>query len=207
MIHKEFNVIQFMSNKTWFLAPIELYIIIKIRLIRLELDINSEEISLFLKKNKKYIGNIESAAHNAKYSDEILNSVAIFFSERAKKKQKDLIKAGDNTIIKTDYIIHDFYPTEILSDEKVVKEVPPIPVGLGPTGTLNGLIESTDFFKTARTLKEIVDKVNKVQNQHWKASNLTQPLENAVKGKNIRLEVAIRNDLNTYILAKKQKNV
>lgn len=196
-----------MSNKKWYLAPIELYIIIKVRLIRLELDIISEEISLFLKKGKKYIGNIESTAHNAKYSDEILDSVALFFSERAKKKQKDRIKAGDNTIIKTHYTIHDFYPTEILSDEKVIKEIPPIPVGLGPTGTLNGLIESTDFFNTTRTLKEIVDRANKVQIQNWKASNFTQPLENAVKGNNKRLEVILKDGLNTYVIPTKQKKV
>lgn len=196
-----------MANNKWYLTPIELYVIIKVRLFRLELGIISEEISQFLKKNPKYIGNIESGAHNSKYNDEILSEIAAFFSKKAKQKQEDLIKAGDNTIIKTYYTIHDFYPTEILGDEKIVKVIPPIPEGMGPTGTLNALIESTEFFTTARTLNEIVIKANTIQNQNWKANNFTQPLENAVKGNNKRLEIILKDGLNTYILAKKQKKV
>lgn len=194
-----------MAKTIWYLAPIELYLIIRIRIIRLELGVTAKEVSLFLKKNPKYIGHIESSAHNAKYSDEILSSVALYLTERARSKQKELIKENDNNIIQTDYTIHDFYPTEILGDEKVVKKIDPIPPGSGPTVTLNALIEATNFFKTARTLKEIVAKANKVQNQNWEASNFTQPLENAVKGKNKRLEVVLKDGLNTYILAKKQK--
>lgn len=191
-----------MAKTIWYLFPIELYLIVRIRTIRLELDITAEEISVFLKKNPKYIGHIESSAHNAKYNDEILSDIAIYLTEKAKNKQEDLIKADDDTIIQTEYTIHDFYPTEILSDEKVVKKIDPIPLGSGPTGTLNALIESTNFFKTARTLKEIVAKANKVQNQNWEASNFTQPLENAVKGKSKRLDVILKDGLNTYILTR-----
>ncbi|TYP94634.1 hypothetical protein BC792_11142 [Sphingobacterium allocomposti] len=186
--------------------PIELYIIIKIRAIRLDLGITAEEISLFLEKNPKYIGHIESNAHNAKYNDEILSSIALYLTERAKEKQKEFIKENDSTIIKTEYNIYDFYPTEILSDEKVIKEIPPIPSGSGPAPTLNALIEATDFFKKARTLKEIVEKANKEQSQNWEASNFTRSLERAVKGKNKRLKVILNdNGLNTYILLKKPK--
>ena len=197
-----------MAKKIWHLAAIELFIIVRIRLIRLELGVTGEEISEFLGKNEKYIGNIESGAHNAKYNDEILSSIALYLTERAKEKQEEFIKENDNTIIKTEYTIHDFYPTEILSDQKVIKEIPPIPPGSGPAPTLNALIEATAFFKIARPLKEIVNKANKVQNQNWEASDFTRPLERAVKGKNKRLEVILNDSgLNTYILPKKQKKV
>src|SRR5690606_32821494 len=108
-----------MAKTIWYLSPIELYLIIRIRIIRLELGVTAKEISLFLKKNPEYIGNIESSAHNAKYSDEILSLIAIYLTIRAKEKQQELVDAKDKTIIQTEYTIHDFYPTEILSDEKV----------------------------------------------------------------------------------------
>ena len=169
------------------------------------MGITAKEISLFLKKNPEYIGNIESSAHNAKYNDEVLSLIAVYFTLMAKEKQKELLAAQDETVIQTEYTIHDFYPSEILSDEKVIKKIDPIPHDSGPTGTLNALIESTDFFETARTLKEIVEKANSVQNQNWEASNFTQPLENAVKGKNKRLRVVLKDGFNTYILHKRRK--
>lgn len=194
-----------MAKKNWQIAPIELFIIIKVRLIRLELGITGEEISEFLGKNEKYIGNIESGAHNAKYSDDILSKVATYFTQIAKSRQNERNIVGDKTTIKTEYTIHDFYPAIILSDEKVVKEIPSIPPGSGPAPTLNALIESTDFFKTARTLNDIVVKSNNVQNENWEASDFTRPLERAVKGKNKRLEIILKDGLNTYILPKKVK--
>src|SRR5690606_22271034 len=149
---------------------------------------------------------IESSAHNAKYNDEILSQIALYFTQIAKEKQQEFLNAGDPTSIKTEYTIYDFYPKEILSDEKVIKEIPGIPEGSGPASTLNALIEATDFFKTARTLKEIVLKANEVQNKNWEASDFTRPLERAVKGTNKRLEIILDgNGLNTYILARKQK--
>jgi len=194
-----------MAKTIWYLSLIEIYLIVRIRTIRLELGITAKEISLFLKKNPEYIGNIESSAHNAKYNDEVLSLIAVYFTLMAKEKQKELLAAQDETVIQTEYTIHDFYPSEILSDEKVIKKIDPIPHDSGPTGTLNALIESTDFFETARTLKEIVEKANSVQNQNWEASNFTQPLENAVKGKNKRLRVVLKDGFNTYILHKRRK--
>lgn len=192
-----------MAKTIWYLSPIELYLIIRIRIIRLELGVTAKEISLFLKKNPKYIGHIESSAHNAKYSDEILSRVALYLTERAKTKQKELIKANDNTIIQTEYTIHDFYPTKVLGDEKVVKKIDPIPPGSGPTVTLNALIESTNFFEKARTVNEIVTECNALQNQNWKANSFSQPLASAVKRK--QLVIILENDLNTYIKPKKRK--
>jgi transcriptional regulator with XRE-family HTH domain len=195
-----------MEKKTWYLSPIELFIIIAIRTIRLELDITGEEISNFLEKNPKYIGHIESNAHNAKYNDTVLSKIALYLTEKAKERQKELIESKDDTIIKTEYTIYDFYPKEILGNDKILKEIEPIPAGSGPTPTLNALIEATDFFKVARTLKEIVIKANEVQNESWDASDFTRPLERAVKGKNRRLEVVLNDGgLNTYVVIKKAK--
>ncbi len=192
-----------MNKHIWYLSPIELYIIIQVRKIRLDLDIPAEAISRFLKKNEKYIGHMESAGNNSKYTDEILSLIAVYFTLRAKEKQKELIEANDNTIIQTEYTIHDFYPTEILGDEKVVKKIDPIPPGSGPTITLNALIESTDFFKKARTVNEIVTECNALQNQNWKANSFSQPLASAVKRK--QLVIILENGLNTYIKPKKRK--
>lgn len=196
-----------MAKNTWFLFPIELYLIIQVRRIRLELNIVGEELSKFLKKSEKYIGHIESGAHNSKYNDEVLTEIAIYFSQIAEIRQKELKDSRENTIIKTEYTIYDFYPTEILSNDKVLKEIPPIPPGLGPAPTLNALIEDPTYFKKARTLNEIVNSANKVQNQQWEAKDFTRPLERAVKGNNKRLEIILKGGLNTYILIKKAKKV
>lgn len=192
-----------MSNKIWYLFPIELYIIIQVRKIRLDLNITTKEISDYLNRNEKYIGHMESAANNSKYNDEVLNDIAIYFTLKASELQQKYNTENNGLKIKTEYTIYDFYPNEILDDNKVIKTIPPIPEGSGPTGTLNALIESTDFFAVYRTLKEIVEKANEVQKQTWEGSNFTQPLENAVKNK--RLSLTITNGLNSYTLAKIQK--
>ncbi|WP_294347904.1 hypothetical protein [uncultured Sphingobacterium sp.] len=194
-----------MATNIWFLFPIELYLIIQVRRIRLDLNISAEELSNFLKKGEKYIGHIESSAHNSKYNDEVLSEIAIYFSEIAKLRQQELKDSGDSIVNKTQYTIDDFYPKEILSNDKVLKEIPPIPPGVGPAPTLNALIEDQTFFKKAKTLNEIVIKANVVQNQNWEAKDFTRPLERAVKGKNKRLKVVLKGDLNTYILIGKQK--
>ncbi|MGJ1325582.1 hypothetical protein [Sphingobacterium multivorum] len=194
-----------MATNIWFLFPIELYLIIQVRRIRLDLNIVAEELSNFLKKGEKYIGHIESRAHNSKYNDEILNEIAIYFSQIAKMRQQELKDSGDSSIIKTDYRIYDFYPAEILSNDKVLKEVPPIPPGAGPAPTLNALMEDQTFFRKAKTLNEIVIKANEVQNQNWEAKDFTRPLERAVKGNGKRLKIVLKGDLNTYILVSKHK--
>lgn len=195
MIHKEILVLNCMEATTIeYLSPLDLYIIIKVKFYRLELGISPKELSIHLDKNKNYIGNIESSAHNGKYNDSVLNDIAAYFTRKAKERQ---------STIKVEFSIHDFYPTNILSNNRVIKDIPHILDESGPTGTLNSLIESTDFFKTKRTLKEIVEKANEVQNQTWEGSNFTQPLENAVKNK--RLTLTIIGGLNSYTLAKIQK--
>lgn len=194
MIFKQIAVLQSMNRKIEYLFPIELYIIIKVRFFRLELGILPEELSLFLDKNKHYIGNIESSSHNGKYNDTVLNKIAAYFTDKAKELE---------TADKTEYTIYDFYPTEILSDNIVIKVIPAIPKGSGPTGTLNALIEATDFFDSEKTLKEIVNKANEVQNQSWQGNNFTQPLENSVK-KN-RLKLTLIGGQNNYTSVQKTK--
>lgn len=183
-----------MNRKIEYLFPIELYIIIKVRFFRLELGILPEDLSLFLDKNKHYIGNIESSSHNGKYNDTVLNKIAAYFTDKAKELE---------TADKTEYTIYDFYPTETLDDNRVIKNIPYILDGSGPTGTLNALIEATDFFDSERTLKEIVNKANEVQNQSWQGSNFTQPLANSVK-KN-RLKLTLVDGQNSYTSVQKTK--
>ncbi len=183
------------------ISPIQLYSLIAVRRIRLHYGIPAQDLAIGIGKSINYIGTMENEQTEGGYNDTVLTEIAQYISTKIKDYPESELEIKG----KTDYTIYDFYPTEILSDEKVIKKIDPIPPGSGPTGTLNALIESTNFFKTARTLNEIVTKANKVQNQNWEASNFTQPLENAVKGKNKRLEVVLKDGLNTYILAKKRK--
>lgn len=194
-----------MNKNTWYLFPIDLYIIIRVRKIRLDLDISGEEISEYLDMNEKYIGHMESAGNNSKYNDEVLNKIAMYFSIIARKRQQELIDSKDDTVIKTDYTIYDFYPEETLSDDKVIKQIPPIPEGSGPAATLRVLIE-IGFFHKAKSLEEIISKSNELQNQAWEAKDFTRPLDRAVRGTNKRLIVVLNKEgLNTYKLLKKAK--
>lgn len=187
--------------KAILISPIQLYSLIAVRRIRLHYGISAQELAKGIGKSINYIGTMENEQNEGGYNDTVLTEIAQYISAKIKEYPESLLEIKG----KMEYSIYDFYPSEILSDEKVVKKIDPIPLGSGPTGTLNALIESTNFFKTAKTLKEIVTKANKVQNQNWEPSNFTQPLENAVKGKNKRLDVILKDGLNTYTLAKKQK--
>ncbi|WP_343566106.1 hypothetical protein [Sphingobacterium sp.] len=186
----------------WYLTPFELLTIIIVRNIRLELGISGEELSLYLDKSKKYIAVIESAASYSKYTEEMLLKIAIYFTEIAKEIESK--HGGENlpANFKNEYSILDLQPSEILERDKVVKEIPSIPEGTGSSATLNAVIETSDFFDTARTLQEIVDYCNKLQNQNWKGSDFTAALSRATKKKNKRLEVKLVNEINTYIIYK-----
>lgn len=185
------------------ISPIQLYNITAVRRIRLYYGISAQDLSLGIGKSPNYIGTMENEQIEGSYSDTILTQIAQYINDIIKNHPDRALEIKG----KTNYTIYDFYPTEILSNEKVIKKVDPIPYGSGPTITLNSLIESTDFFKKARTLNEIVAKSNAVQNKKWVAQDFTQPLENAVKGKNKRLDVVLKDGLNTYTLTRKQKKV
>lgn len=189
--------------KVILISPIQLYNITAVRRIRLYYGISAQELSLGIGKSQNYIGTMENEQIEGSYSDTILTEIAQYINEKIKKYPDSKLEVKG----KKDYTIYDFYPTEILSDDKVIKKIDPIPSGSGPTVTLNSLIESTDFFKKARTLNEIVAKSNTIQNKNWTAQHFTQPLENAVKGKNKRLEVILKDGLNTYMVPKKAKKL
>lgn len=168
------------------ITPTQQYNIDSIRRIRLELDIVSEELSLISSPSKhlKYIGNIESSRGKGFYTDAAMVKIASYFSKVAKERQKELIESGSNDRIKTEYSIRDFYPPKPLEDKLQIKTSIPIPKGVGPTVTLNAVIETEDFFDRERTLKEIVSYCNKFDNKNWKESDFTATLERAVgKGK------------------------
>lgn len=192
-------------KKEWYLTPYELLTIIIVRTIRLSLGISGEELSLYLGKSKEYIGHIESKASALKYSEEVLYHIATYFSLKAEERKKECIANGEPIDFETSYTNLDLQPSEIQSRDKVLKVIPPIPPGAGSASTLNAVIESTKFFDQARTLEEIVNHCNKLQNQTWTSSDFTDALSRAVKGKNKRLEVVIVNGRNTYIKYKAKK--
>lgn len=189
--------------KVILISPIQLYNITTVRRIRLHYSISAQELSLGIGKSQNYIGTLENERIEGSYSDSVLTQIAEYINDKIKNYPEIKLEIKG----KTNYSIYDFYPTKILSDVKVVKKIDSIPLGSGPTVTLNSLIEFTAFFKKARTLNEIVAKSNTIQNKNWVAQDFTQPLENAVKGNNKRLEIILKDGLNTYILAKKQKKV
>lgn len=190
----------------WLLTPYELFTIIIVRNTRLDLNITAQELSEFLKKSAKYIGNIESAKSNSKYTEEVLFQIAIYFTIKAKEIEREHGKEILPVNFKTEYSILDLQPSEILDREKVIKEIPPIPAGTGSAATLSAVIETTDFFEIARTLPEIIDYCNNIQNQNWKGSDFTSALSRATKGENKRLEVKLVKGINTYVAYKPKAN-
>lgn len=189
-----------MAKKS-FIFPIQLYNIKAVRRVRTHFGISARQLSSGIGKSINYIGTIENEQGEGSYSDDVLSDIANYINK---------IIAEDTTLEletegKNHYTIYDFYPKEILGNAKILKNIDPIPLGSGPTVTLNALIESTDFFIDARTLKEIVRECNKIQNRDWTPQDFTQPLENAVKRK--LLKVIINDGLNTYIFTKKPKKV
>ncbi|SEL57489.1 hypothetical protein [Parapedobacter koreensis] len=187
--------------KAILISPIQLYNLTAVRHIRLHYGISAQDLSFGIGKSLNYIGTMENEQISGSYNDTVLTEIAQYISNKIKNYPDSELEIKG----KTHYTIYDFYPTEILSDEKVIKKVDPIPPGFGPSVTLNALIESSNFFKKARTLNEIVEKCNDIQNQNWVSNDFTQQLDRATKAKNKKLDVILKDGLNTYILAKKQK--
>lgn len=170
-----------MPKNIHYITPTQQYNIDSIRVARLELDATAEEISVRMKKNPKYLGNIESPAHNATHTDQGMNQIATILSDIAKEKHSDLKANKISSKIKTKFSIHDFYPPKPLEDKLQIKTSIPIPKGAGPTVTLNAVIETEHFFDEARTLKEIVDHCNAFESMSWKESDFTATLDRADK--------------------------
>ncbi|PRD54699.1 hypothetical protein [Sphingobacterium gobiense] len=187
-----------------YISPIQLYNLTTIRRIRLHYGISAQDLSLGIGKSINYIGTMENEQTAGSYDDTIMTEIAQCITEKIKDYQNEELEIST----KREYNIYDFYPTEILSDEKVVKSIAPIPNSYGPSPTLNALIEFSNFFSQPRTLNDIVEKCNSIQNQNWVSNDFTKQLSRATKGKNKRLEVILNSSgLNTYILPKKQKKV
>lgn len=183
------------------ISPIQLYNLLAVRRTRLHYGISAKDLSIDIGKSPNYIGTMENEQIEGSYNDAVLTEIARCISEKIKNYLDNELEYPK----KREYTIYDFYTSEILSDEKVIKKVDPIPPGVGPSATLNALIESSNFFRKARTLNEIVKKCNNIQNQNWVSNDFTRQLDRATKGKNKKLDIILKNGLNTYILAKKQK--
>ncbi|MCL4639490.1 MAG: hypothetical protein M5Z89_10915 [Olivibacter sp.] len=163
---------------------IQQYNIDKIKESRLALEVSGPELSNRIGKSATYVNQAESAGSDLFYSDEVMNRIAAVLTEEAKEKQKIITQLKSKEKIKITYSIHDFYPKKPLEDKLIVKTSVPIPKGVGPSVTLNAIIETEDFFDRERTLKEIVSYCNKFDNKNWKESDFTATLERAVgKGK------------------------
>ena len=186
-----------------YISPIQLYNLTTIRRIRLHYGISAQDLSRGIGKSINYIGTMENEQTAGSYDNTIMTEIAQYITEKIKDYQNAELEIST----KRQYNIYDFYPNEILSDERIVKSIPPIPNGYGPSATLNALIEFSDFFKKPRTLNEIVEKCNSIQNQRWISNDFTQQLSRATKGVRKRLEIVLKDGLNTYILPKMQKNV
>lgn len=173
-----------MAKKEIKIAPVEQYIIDEVRKIRLSLNITAENLSVKVSPSESigFIGNIESAAKAATYTDHNLNIIAKIFSESAKELNSDGIKK--------DYTVYDFYPKEPLDDTPIIKTAYVTPVIPGPTNTLKRVIEETDFFDKARSLKEITEYCNRLDDTERKTTSYTSPLYMATKNnKLIRVDL------------------
>lgn len=160
---------------------IQQYNIDKIKGYRLMLDISGPELSDRIAKSSTYVNQAESAGSDLFYSDEVMNKIASVLTEEAKDKQQLLKELKSEEKIKINYSIHDFYPKKPVTDGKQIKTNIGIPAGLGPSVTLNAVIETEDFFDEARTLKEIVDHCNAFESMSWKESDFTATLDRADK--------------------------
>ena len=160
--------------------PVQQCIIDNVRSIRVELGITSEELSRHVSPSGSttLIGNIESTKSIATYTDEILNAIAVAFTDASK----------ENGSIK-EYTLFDFYPKKPVSDIPQIKVKLDILDSFGPTGTLNAILETKDFFDYPRTIREITDYCNSFHDRNWKSNNITSTLEFFVKkGKLKKLE-------------------
>lgn len=153
--------------------PVQQYIINSVRTIRLELHMTAEELSKQVSPSGSLslIGNIESPKSIATYTDQILNAIALVYTEVSRSKN----------LGSKDYTIFDFYPKKPVKDILQVKTKIDILEESGPTGTVNAILETKDFFNKPRTIREITDYCNSFYSKDWKSNNLTSTLEYAVR--------------------------
>lgn len=174
-----------------FILPVVQYIIDRIREIRLDLGLSQRDVSKFMSPDtdSNLLGAIEGLSRNNGYSDQNLNMIAIGFTKRAKQilSDTDSLKSSN---IKFEYTLYDFYPKKPLSDVPQLKTRIDIPENVGPSGTLNAILETKNFFDQSRTIREITNYFNSFNNKNWKSNNITSTLEYAVKkGKLKKIEL------------------
>ena len=165
------------------IAPVEQYIINEVRKIRQQLNITAEELSQNVSpsQDKSLIGNIESSVKAATYTDHNLNIIARIFTEKARNTE--------NSSSKKEYTVYDFYPQDYVDDQPVIKTASKIVMPEGPAAALKKMIQ-TDFFINAKTIKEITDYANEIQNMNWKSTNFTSTVSYAAeKGELVRIDL------------------
>ena len=167
-----------------FVLPVMQFIIDRIREIRLELGLSQRDVSKLINPDtdSNLLGSIEGLKRNNGYTDHHLNLIAHGFTQRAQQMLSELdanfIRQSN---IKSQYTIYDFYPKETLGDIPQPKTKIDIPKNSGPSGTLNAILETKDFFNQPHTIREITDYCNSFYNKDWKSNNLTSTLDYAVR--------------------------
>lgn len=157
------------------IAPIEQFIINQVRNIRTALKITSEDLSEIVSTSgsRGLIGNIESERNSAVYTDNNLNLIAKVFSEHAAEINDDTLKK--------DYTLYDFYPKNILDDLPVEKHIDKIPLRNGPTKALYNYIKKGEMYNTRKSITQITQDINQSENTAYKTTNMTSPVEQAVR--------------------------
>ncbi|WP_236979876.1 helix-turn-helix domain-containing protein [Membranihabitans maritimus] len=159
------------------IPQLHLYIINRVRYIRLELGLSQRDVSriLYPESSSNLLGGIEGSARPNSYTDENLNKLAKAFTEISKQQGNYM-----------EYTMKDFYPPEPLPEKMVKKEVIEIPEYLGPTGILNVLLEKGDaFFNDWHSVKEITEYCNRYAIQNWRTSHFTAIIARAEERKKL----------------------
>lgn len=162
-------------KKPVLISSIALYIINKIKVIRISLDLTTRDIQkiLELSDDGNILGAIESNLNPAKYHDEHLNKLAKAFTIKSKEKN-----------LKTSYDINDFYPPIDFEEKMVEKIVIKIkPTELKQTDVLYILLaeEKDSFFDEWHSAKEIAHHCGSKAEKNWEAKDFTAIIEATVK--------------------------
>lgn len=162
------------------ISALALYIINRIRQIRIELGLSQRDVSriLYPDSDNNLLGIIESNSRTNGFTDENLNKLARAFSKRSKALGLDNI-----------YTVQDFYPPIPIEELLVPKDVIEVPKELKQTGTLHLLlIEKKDrFFNEWHSVSDIAAFCGKHADKVWTNNDFTAIVKVAVDdGKLVR---------------------
>lgn len=163
------------------ISAVDQYIIDRVRLVRINLDISQKELSerISPSENNSLVGKAESTSTSHKYTDYHLHRIAFIFSQEAQRIKNQHPGDQKYTNFQTEYSLLDFYPEKALPDQLVIKSKNILDNRIFPTGAVRYLMEETDFLKIPRTTREITEEVNKIFQQVWEPSDLGSPLDRA----------------------------